>query len=620
MCGIAGFFSKSYTEASLQKMTNALAHRGPNATNYFLDAEKGVGLGHRRLSIIDLSEAANQPFYSNCGRYVMVFNGEIYNYRELAVKLPFRFKTSSDTEVLLQAYVHFGDDFVNHLNGMFAIAIYDTQANELKLFRDRIGIKPIYFYRKGNDFAFASETKALLQLAIDKEINVEALKDYLFLEYIPASKSIFKHIQKLEAGHALSRKSDGSISLVSYYNLLEKFNKKGEIKVEQAKSEFQEIFSKSVAYRSISDVPIGAFLSGGTDSSLVCATFQKQNAQPINSFNIAFKEADYDESPWAKKVAEQLKTNHHVSVSTAKDSLELIKQLPKHYCEPFASVSTIPTLQVSQHARQEVTVALSGDVGDELFMGYGYYHWYNRLAKVQKLGGGLGRKLTAALLNFGNLRQQRAARVFDAPDLEKMWLHVWSQEQYMFSEKEISSLLGENYRHETLLADWQTIEKLPLSPFEKISLFDLRHYLPNNLLHKVDIASMAHGLEVRVPFLDHNLVEFAINLPQSLKIQEGEQKYLLKKVLESYLPKPLIYRKKWGFPAPFEHWLQDDLKPLIAYYLNEAVLQKQGIFSPAFVAQLLKEFVSGKTHHFKRVWALLYFQLWYEEYVDDLII
>lgn len=620
MCGIAGFFSKNYSEASLQKMTDALAHRGPDASNYFVDTEKGIGLGHRRLSIIDLSDAANQPFYSHCGRYVMVFNGEIYNYKELAPKLPFQFKTSSDTEVLLQAFVHFGDDFVNHLNGMFAIAIYDTEAEELKLFRDRIGIKPLYFYQKGNDFAFASETKALLQLEIDQEINLDALKDYLFLEYIPTSKSIFKYIRKLEAGHRLSINKSGSFSISSYYNLLDKFDKKPDIQLNQAKEEFEALFLESVSYRSISDVPIGAFLSGGTDSSLVCVAFQSQNTKPINSFNIAFKEADYDESHWAQKVAEQLHTNHHIKESTANDSLELIKNLPKHYCEPFASVSTTPTLQVSQYARQNVTVALSGDGGDELFMGYGYYQWYNRLAKVQKLGGSLGRKLTSIVLNFGNARQQRAARVFDAPDLERMWLHVWSQEQYMFSEKEISSLFGESYQHETLLQDWQTIEKLPLTPFEKISAFDLRHYLPNNLLHKVDVASMAHSLEVRVPFLDHRLIEYSMNLPQSLKIQGGEQKYLLKKVLEDFLPKDLIYRTKWGFPAPFEHWLQDELQPLIAYYLNEAVLQKQGIFNPSFVTQLLKEFASGKTYHFKRIWALLYFQLWYEEYVDVLII
>lgn len=613
MCGIVGFVSPRFSVESLHKMASALTHRGPDAEGFYTQAS--LGLGHRRLRILDLSEAANQPFHSHCGRFVMVFNGEIYNYQSLAQELPYRFKTTSDTEVLLQAFVHYGEKFTEKLNGMFAIAIYDKQSDTLHLFRDRLGIKPLHYYHQGNDFAFASEIKALLQLNIARKLDLTALQDYLFLEYIPGNRAIFSGIKKLAPGTHL-RFCAGKPKLRTYYTLTEKICSEKSINYRQAQETFTETLSQSVACRTLSDVPIGAFLSGGTDSSLICALFQQHSPTSIQSFNLSFENAAYDESEWAEKVAKTLKTQHKTSKSLANQAINQAKNLYKYYDEPFASVSAIPTLQLSQQARKNVTVALSGDGGDELFMGYGYYYWYNRLLKTQNIGGYFGKKLISLLLSLGNERHQRAARVFDTPLGKHFWLHIWSQTQYMFSEKEISLLLGKNYRHQTLLPDWLRIDKLPLTPFEKISLFDLRHYLPANLLHKIDIASMANSLEVRTPFLDHRVVELALRLPQNFKIQGGEQKFLLKKVLENYLPKPLIYRKKWGFPAPMGDWLSQPLRPLLERYLSKAALKKQGIFNPRPVEQLLYAFRSGKKDHFKRVWALLYFQIWFAAYLD----
>jgi len=617
MCGISGFFSpkQKFTKEHLLKMTQRLGHRGPDAEGIFQDDV--CALGQRRLSVIDLSEDANQPMISQNKRYILCFNGEIYNFQEIANTLDVNLKTSSDTEVLLELYVQRGLEALQELNGMFAIALYDKLEQSLYLFRDRIGIKPLYYTYDGENLAFASETKALLELPIDKTLNLEALKDYFFLEYIPGDQSIFKSIHKLSQGYYLKVDRQG-FEIKQYYNIYEKIDFEGKDKGEQHYKEgFVEKLEKSIQYRSISDVPIGAFLSGGTDSSLICSIFQKQNQQPINTFTIGFDVASFDESVYAEQVSTHLNTKHQLDRINAEDSLAKVNQIVKHYDEPFAVPSTIPSLLVSEKARGKVTVAMSGDGGDELFMGYGYYFWYDRIKKVSNVGGYAARKLVSSLFAGLDNRKQRAGRVFDYKDFSKIWLHIWSQEQYMFSEKEISQLFNEKYEHETTWKEWQKIDKLPLHTFEKISLFDINNYLANNLLHKIDIASMANSLEVRVPFLDHNLVEYALNIPHQYKIQGKEQKYLMKKTLIDYLPKELVYRKKWGFPAPVGVWLKKELAFLIDKYLSENRVQKQGIFNYKPIQKMILEFKHGKDYHYKRIWALLTFQMWYDEYLGD---
>ncbi|MGE0636800.1 MAG: asparagine synthase (glutamine-hydrolyzing) [Bacteroidia bacterium] len=621
MCGIAGYFSPEglFKKQDLETITNALAHRGPDASGYFL--ENTVGLGHRRLSIIDLSEAANQPFFSSNKRFVIVFNGEIYNYKEIEAELKktdknFHPKTTSDTEIIIEAFAVWGVDFVHKLNGMFTIAVYDRDEKTLFLFRDRMGIKAVYYHYDGKNFAFASELKALTKIGIEKSIDLNALKDYFFLEYIPGEQTIFKKIRKLSAGYYLKLSEQG-LEKKQYYDIADKYLENNANTEEYYKEGFIEQLNKSIKYQSISDVPIGAFLSGGTDSSLICSIFQEQNTQPVNTFTIGFDVKEFDETAYAGKVAEILKTNHSLTRVGEKEALGIAEHICDYYDQPFAAPSTIPSYVVCNKARQNITVALSGDGGDELFMGYGYYNWQQRIEKVNAVGGYPARKIAASLLNLLNNQSKRAARVFDYEDYSAIWLHIWSQDQYMFSEKEISSLFGEDYKHSTLSENWKNISALKMHPFEKIALFDIKNYLADNLLYKMDIASMASSLEVRVPYLDHNLVEYAVNVPIEYKIRKGEQKYLMKKALEKYLPNDLIYRKKWGFPAPIGSWLQSELSFMIDKYLSKEELAKHSLFNQDFMKNIISKFRNGETFHYKRIWALIVFQMWFNRYIGN---
>ncbi len=605
-------------------MTTAIKHRGPDAEGFFWDEQKQIGLGHRRLSIIDLSVSANQPFYAQDGRYAMVFNGEVYNFQEIKKDLQreknIEFKTNGDTEAIIEAFAHWGLEAVHRFNGMFAIALWDREQNELFLIRDRIGIKPLYYYFDGTHFAFASELKALLTLPFKASINMEALKDYLFLEYVPAPNSIIKGIKKLEKGHYLKfDQSTLKVETKTYYNLVDQLNQTNtggnteEVHAQELKSKLEE----SLKRRSISDVPIGAFLSGGTDSSLISSTFQKLFDQPINTFTIGFEVPDFDESEYAKQVSDHIGSTHYFSRIKDSDSISMAEHIVEYYDEPFAAPSTLPSLMVCKRAKDYVTVALGGDGGDEIFMGYGHYNWMNRIQKIRKYGGGSLQKVTGFILSNGNNWHKRAARIFDYNDPESMWLHIWSQEQYMFSEKEIGQLFDTTYKHQTLLPSWSKINEMSISSEEKVSLFDLNHYLPDNLLYKMDIASMASALEVRVPLLDHELIESAINMPMEMKINEGQQKYLMKKILAKDLPEALVYRKKWGFPAPVGNWLKSELSFLIEKYLASTVLKKQNLFNHNIIQKLITDFKSGLQFHYKRVWALIVFQMWYEKYMDN---
>ncbi|MDB4534296.1 asparagine synthase (glutamine-hydrolyzing) [Vicingaceae bacterium] len=614
MCGITGFVSSELDNENLLQMTNALKHRGPDAIGYFFDKNLNVGLGHRRLSIIDVSEAGNQPMTSHCERYIMVFNGEVYNFDDLKKNLKRDWKSNSDSEVILEAFVEFGVDFVSHLNGMFAIAIWDKIGRKLHLFRDRFGIKPLLYYFDGISFAFGSELKALLSLKFPRTLNKEAVKDYLFLEYIPQDQTVFKNYFKLKPGQYLVFDDKKVIEIKTYYQILDKLIEKKERSELEAKEQLKEQLTQSVQLRKISDVPIGSFLSGGADSSLICSVFQGLSTTPIETFNIGFDVAEFDESVYAKKVADHLKTNHHYYLVSEQIAKDKISSIVDFYDEPFAVPSVIPTTILSEQTKENVTVALSGDGGDELFMGYGYYNWHTRIEKLKKTGGKLGVKVAAQLLKVSNNRGKRAGRVMDIPDFGNSWQHIWSQEQYMFTEKEIVQLFSEPYRHVSTHESWKAIDSLDIHPFEKISLFDIENYLANDLLHKVDIASMSAGLELRVPFLDHNLVEFALNLPMEHKIKNGEQKYLIKKLLEDYLPKELIYRQKWGFPAPVGHWMQSDLAYLIDIYLSKEMIEKIDLFNYSFIKKLVNEFKQGSFYHYKRVWALIVFNMWYEKW------
>ena len=546
----------------------------------------------------------------------MVYNGEVYNFKEIAVKYNIQPRTSSDSEIILEAFAKKGIKCLNDFNGMFALAIWDKQEDELFVIRDRFGVKPIVYYHKGDDFVFASELKAILKLPVEKKINISALQDYFFLEYIPDAKSILQDFYKLPKGHYLTVKK-AVVSVKPYYQFTEKIIGRPlpERKENLVLDEFEELLGSAIKYRQISDVPIGAFLSGGTDSSLICALFQKQNANPVNTFTIGFDVAGYDESGYASQVAAILKTNHSETHLSDKSSISIADHIVDYYDEPFAAPSTIPSYLVCNVARKNVTVAMSGDGGDELFMGYGYYDLYRKVKKLYRMDAGVGRHLIKVLFSMMGNRYARGSRLFNLPSKDLL-THLWSEQQYMFSEKEIGSLLNVSETDLSIKDSWRKIERLPLSDFEKISLFDIEQYLAYNLLYKMDSASMANSLEVRNPYLDYRLMEYSYNLPQHFKINNGTPKYLMKKLLERYLPKELVYRRKWGFPAPIGDWLSRDLSYLIDKWLAPQRIKSQGLLNEKRVSYYVSEFRSGKKYHDKRLWSMIFFQMWHSKYIE----
>lgn len=609
MCGFTGFlsFANQFTKEDLYAMSSCIAHRGPDSDGFYFDGT--CGLGHRRLSILDLSEAANQPFYSANGRYVMVYNGEVYNYREIAQKLDIPLRTTSDTEVILEAFVKWGEQFVHQLNGMFAIAIYDIQERQLYLYRDRMGIKPLFFYIDDNGFAFSSELKALTKtdfLQGKLTLNKQALSQFLYLGYIPRPNSIYNEIQKMDSGtYIIVGKK--KFEQKSYWRLEEQVQPTILTDFNAAKAQLKELVLSSVKYRMISDVPFGTFLSGGIDSSLVTAAAQVNSSRPIKTFTINFEAAKYSEARFARDIAKYLGTEHHEFTTTHKEVVEWAGQIPSIYDEPYADSSAIPTLLVSEMARRHVTMALSGDGGDECFLGYGMYTWaerlHNPLVKTFRY------PISLALSKLGN-RYERASSLFNYPDQSRIKSNTFSQEQYLFSEPEIEELLTPNYKTSPYVQEEWNIQARKLSAIEQQAFFDLKQYLQEDLLVKLDRASMKHSLETRVPLLDYRIVAFALNLDPKLKRHKGTSKYLLKEVLYDFVPKELFNRPKWGFSIPLANWLKEDLRYLIDDYLNEKIISHYGIVHYHLVNKLKRQFLGGKDFLFNRIWVLIMLHKW----------
>lgn len=606
MCGIAGIYHpKGVQQEMLKQMSDAISHRGPDAEGFFVDGN--FGLAHRRLSIIDLSTAANQPMQSACGRYWMVFNGEVYNYREIAKELDVKLKTSGDSEVILEAFVKWGPQMVNRLNGMFAIAIFDISEKKLYLFRDRLGIKPIYVYHRNGIIAFASELKAITALKeLSLTINRQAIPYFLHLGYIPQPLSIYNEVEKFRTGHWAV--TDGeSFNIEEYWNPKKKISSNILSDETEAKEQLTELLQASVRRRLVADVPFGTFLSGGIDSSLVTALAQKATSEKLKTFSIGFDDAKHDESGFARNVAEYLGTEHHEYRLTEKDALELVPDILPQYDEPYADSSAIPTMLVSKMARQEVTMTLSGDGGDELFHGYGMYSWAERLANplTRSFGNSFGQFLT-----LGNDRFKRIAKVFASSNSSQLHSHIFSQEQYMFSGAEINVLLIDSKGVDFSLLDMNSTLARKLSPAEFQALFDVEFYLKDDLLTKVDRASMKYSLEARVPILDHTVVEFALNLDPKLKMKDGVAKYLLKQVLFDNVPKHLFDRPKWGFSIPLDKWLKNELSYLVEEYLNETSVKATGLLKWSEVKSILIKWRDGQNHLYNRVWLMILLQKW----------
>ena len=621
MCGISGYYSvkKFFKREDLLSMVNVQRHRGPDAEGIF--EENFVGLGHNRLSIIDLSEKGNQPMISSDNRFVIVFNGEIYNYKQLrnellAQRKSFQFISETDTEVILEWYIEIGNEIFSKLNGMFSIAIFDRLKQELVIARDRFGIKPLFYFWDGQNLAFSSELKALKSIdGLELSINKLAIPHYLHLGFIPAPFSIYSKCYKLEPGCCLSISND-QISKESFAQVNYKLSQETAYDSSSIIANVSQLLNDSVEAQMNCDVPFGVFLSGGIDSSLLTSKAVELSKTKINTFTIGFDDLSQDESAYAREIAKHLGTNHHELILNAKDAIDTLETYLSIYDEPFSDSSGIPTLLVSKLAAKEVKVVLSGEGADELFLGYGSYKWASRMNNPFIWNS---RKLFALLLNLINKnRFKRVSRLFDVSSKESIRSHIFSQEQYYFSEAEIIDLINPekidlNY---LVMSNKFTDNELSLlcrdtkiSAIDEQSLYDLKYYLPDDLLVKVDRAGMKHSLETRVPYLDNNLVDYLTGIPGALKIQDGP-KFILREILKKYVPSQLFDRPKKGFSVPMKNWLKNELKPMVQEFLSENNVKKEGLFDYNYILNLLKRFENGEDYLSQRIWLLLNLHIW----------
>lgn len=646
MCGIAGFIDSSvrYPEQVLKQMTDMVANRGPDDKGYWCDPNAGVGLGHRRLSILDLTSAGHQPMRSASGRYVIVLNGEIYNYMLMRADLERsgtrNWRGHSDTEVILEAIESWGvETAVKRSIGMFAMAIWDRKERALHLVRDRIGEKPIYYGFFGDAVIFGSQLKALrMHPAFKGEIDRKALALYMRYCYIPTPYTIYKGVFKLIPGTIITVVLDGRKIIGSSptpYWSLHKVAQHGIEKPfqgtdKEAVSGLESLLSDAISKQMITDVPLGVFLSGGIDSSVVVALMRKQSPKKVKTFTIGFADRQYDEAVHAKEVARHLGTDHTELYVSADDALGVVPVLSKIYDEPFGDSSQIPTFLISQMAKRYVTVSLSGDAGDELFGGYNRYLWGKR---VWNSVGWIPRNIRRITANhlvalspqawdrlFGilgaivplDLRQRtlgdkihKLAGMLDAESHAEMYYRQVS------TWKNPASIMAGVTGHPTVLDD--DVQRLDTKDFvNQMMYLDLITYLPDDILVKVDRAAMALALESRMPFLDHRVVEFACKLPLSLKIRYGQGKWILRQVLNRYVPKKLIERPKMGFAVPMDAWLRGSLREWAEAMLSESRLKQEGFFNPQPIRELWNEHLNGGRNWQHHIWNVLMFQAWLE--------
>ena len=622
MCGIAGYISlnNNISEQALRNAAGKLQHRGPDAEGFFFTDDNKLGLAHRRLSILDISASANQPMFSADGRYCIVFNGEVYNFRELKQQLKDKgasLKTSSDTEVILELYAQNGPTCFAEMNGMFAFAIYDMHKKTLTLCRDHVGIKPLFYYLDNSTLIFASELKAVTAMVNEKlQVNRQAIPYFLHLGFIPGPLTIYQNTYKfpaatyVEVDTSLNSFTEGSFVPTAFWSITNAIKSNTLQDEKTAKKELDTLLHDAVEKQLVSDVPIGTFLSGGIDSSLVTALAANiVGSGSIKTFSIAIGEGKYNESAHAAKVAKHLNTDHHVFSVKEAEVMELVDTLLTTYDEPFSDASAFPTIMVSRLAKKHVTVALSGDGGDELFHGYGMYKWAARLALP-------GMQMVSAPLHhvskMMSSRFQRIGNMFAYPDKKNIITHIFSQEQYLFMEKELGSLLTDPTFNFSLINQSPQTNRT-LSAVEKQSLWDFNHYLKDDLLVKVDRASMQYSLESRVPLLDYRLVEFAFNLDEKLKQKNDSMKYLLKQVLYNYVPEEYFARPKWGFSIPLAKWLKTDLKYLLDKYTSAPVIEKYNLVNLQSVNELKKQYLKGAEYLYNRLWLVTVLHWWLED-------
>ena len=635
MCGIAGILGDSGDISyNIGLMISHLGHRGPDNTGKWVDSNQKVALGHTRLSIIDLSSEANQPMLSNTGRFIITFNGEIYNHLELRKQLNREFsgiikwRNMSDSETLVNCVEYWGlEKTLDSLVGMFAFGIWDRKLRSLVLCRDRMGEKPLYYGWIGENFVFGSELKAISSHPMfSGKINKTALHLFFQFGYIQSPMSIYKNIYKLSPGAYLELNNNGNIKKHNFYFQIDttgrnktQFPQSSE-NDNNALEELDALLTQSIKYQQLSDVPVGVFLSGGIDSSLVTSIMQNQSGQRINSFSIGFADGKFDEAKYAKKIAEYLGTNHTELYISESDALNVVPQIPQLFDEPFADSSQIPTYLVSKLAKSQVSVALSGDGGDELFGGYSRYLWTD---KINNIKGKVGTKLISNIFHFSKDAANLSFNCFGFPrniigNLERGEKVFGTNSLFEIYKQFISVEYGDSISRngiEIFRDIWKRIGN-DNNNIYKMSVYDMLTYLPNDILCKVDRAAMGVSLETRVPLLNHNIIDFALKIPNHLKIRNGKQKWILRQLLKKYLPEEYFERKKQGFAVPLKNWLSGPLREYGDSLINSEVARSGEYYDYELLKNIWSDHLTGKRDNKYLLWHHLTFLAWYQEYMS----
>ncbi len=632
MCGIAGFidFKNNSSYNDIVAMTDTMLHRGPDGSDYhFFQTEKAqIGLGHRRLSIIDLSDYGKQPMRFQ--DYWITYNGEIYNYKEIKSELSalgHTFEGDSDTEMILHAYNEWGIACVERFIGMFAIVLIDTKKQEATFLRDRVGVKPLYIYWEDELLLYASELKAFHQHPrFKKRLNKDAVSAFMQYGNVPTPHCIFDHCFKVKPGHyqVLNFQSK-TFSETHYWNVYDAYNQtKTTDDYSTAKTTTKALLTSAFNYRMVADVPVGVFLSGGFDSTCVTAILQSERTEKLKTFTIGVPDIGLNEAPYAADIAKHLGTDHNELECTEKEVFELIHDLPFYYDEPFADSSAIPTTLVSRMARKQVTVALSADGGDEIFAGYNRYDYLARYGKKLNRIPGFARHSLVGIMNtipskripimrnkynFHN-RYEKLKQVLKNPSNKEIMLSLSQQ----FTDKQMARIMREApaVLKTSYLSEELDMEKN--SALAYMMAIDFQTYLVDDIMQKVDHAGMSASLEGREPFLDHRIIEYAATLPDAYKYHQGTKKRLLRDIVYDYVPPSLLDRPKMGFAIPIAKWLQKELRDLVHDHINQKTIEEQGLFEWKEIERILKEFYSGKTEYDTKLWYVLMFQMWYAKW------
>ena len=635
MCGIAGFidFHKKSTTSNIQSMIEPLNHRGPDGEGVSLFKSKNaiIGFGHKRLSIIDLSQAGKQPMALN--HLHITYNGEIYNYQEIKnelLELGHHFNGESDTEMILHAYTEWGIKAVERFIGMFAIALFDEKKQEVVFIRDRAGVKPLFYYQKNDLILFSSELKSFHEHPeFEKKLDLNAVAAYMQYGNVPTPHCIFKNCGKIKPGHYLKINLENkSQQEIQYWNVYDFYNQpKLNLSFPEAKIQTKELLKSAFNYRMVADVPVGVFLSGGYDSTTVSSLIQAESTARLKTFTIGVPDIGLNEAPYARDIAKHLGTDHTEINCTEQEAIEMIKDLPFFYDEPFADSSAIPTTLVSKAARKDVTVALSADGGDEIFGGYNRYDFMHRYGKtlnsipkaVRKiLVGAMGNISSEKIpvlkdkYNFHN-RYEKLKTVLNDPSEKEIMLSLSQQ----FNDEQMKSVMKSEFTSlPTMFQSKEMLEDFK-SPLSYMMAIDFQTYMLDDILQKVDRATMSNSLEAREPMLDHRILEFTAQLPDEYKYQNGLKKRILREITHDYIPKELLDRPKMGFAIPIAKWLKNELRDHVEEYLNEDRIEKQGIFNWEFITKLKMDFYKGRKEYDSKLWYFLMFQMWYERWMEN---